>query len=305
MSETNWFNHPQYLSNEVKYLEEAEAAYALREAWYRVYGKYPSNNSLAVLWAKSALETGRWKSIHCYNFGNIKWNLGDMRHFFTMYACGEEVSLIQAQRLVKEDPDRVKIVRTYTWPNGSKRASIKINEGHPWSQFRAYKTSADGAEDYLRFVSQSKRYAKAWQEVIKGDPKGYSHELKVAGYYTASEDSYTRGVVRLFEEFLKRKEELLSWKPEDHDTDPAPPPSPDPEPEEEIHDTDLDINPPIPTLEEKEDEVPVVEEADTEVNNSLPDQPAGKVAKGKGFLSIMTIVIAGVGALIAWLLQAL
>jgi hypothetical protein len=298
---TNWYEHPQYLPNEVKYLEEAEAAYALREAWYRVYGEYPSDKSLAVLWAKSALETGRWKSIHCYNFGNIKWNLSSGNDFFTMYACGEEVSLAQAQRLVREDPERVKIVRTYTWPNGSKRASIKIKENHSWSQFRAYKTAEDGAEDYLRFVSQKKRYAKAWQKVIEGDPKGYSHELKVAGYYTANEASYTRGVVRLFDEFMKRKDELLSWKKDEHDTDPAPPPDME-EDIQDIHDTDKDIDPPIPT---EEDEIPrAVEEADTEVRDSLPDPPADPRPKGKGFLTITTIVITSVGALIAWLLQS-
>ena len=295
---TNWYEHPQYLPNEVKYLEEAEAAYALREAWYRVYGSYPSDKSLAVLWAKSALETGRWKIIHDYNFGNIKWSLGNENHF-TMYTCGEEVSLTQAKRLVREDPERVTIVRTYTWPNGSKRASIKIKDGHPWSQFRAYKTAEDGAEDYIRFVSQKKRYAKAWQKVIEGDPKGYSHELKVAGYYTASESSYTRGVVRLFEEFMKRKDELLNWKVEQPDTDPAPPPDTE---DEDIHDTDMDINPPIPT---EEDDLPTtVEEVDTEVRDSLPDLTADPKPKGKGFLTITTIVITSVGALIAWLLQS-
>ena len=60
------------LENVVRTLDEGEAAYALREAWNRVYNAYPSDNQLAVLWAKSCLETGHWKAIHCYNFGNIK-----------------------------------------------------------------------------------------------------------------------------------------------------------------------------------------------------------------------------------------
>jgi hypothetical protein len=73
----------------------------------------------------------------------------------------------------------------------------------------------DGAEDYIKLVSQRSRYKLAWAEVLKGNPKAFSHELRKAGYYTASEAKYTAGVVRLFNEFLRRKNNLLSWKPEE------------------------------------------------------------------------------------------
>ncbi|MFA5758623.1 MAG: hypothetical protein WC942_04600 [Clostridia bacterium] len=259
----NWYNDPQYIPDTVKQLSEAEAAYALREAWFRIYNKYPSDNSLAILWAKACLETGRWKHIHCYNFGNIKKKRNpDDGFFFTMYECGEEVSLSIANDLVKKDNSLVKILKTYSSADGSKRASIKILPPHAWTHFRATKTVEDGAEQYIRFVSQSSRYAKAWQKVIEGDPRGYSHELKIAGYYTASETLYTSGVIRLFNEFQKRKEEFLNYK---HDTEPAPPLLEDSSPEipvmitdtippetiKDIHDTDKDI--------------------DTEVSNGVPD----------------------------------
>lgn len=275
MTEINWYEHEQYLPDEVKKLEEAEAAYALREAWNRVYGAYPSDRSLAVLWAKSALETGRWKFIHNYNFGNIKKKRAnrhspDDGHFFTMYRCGE---VLNGKHLMFDPP-------------------------HYQTHFRAYVTIEDGAEDYIRFVSQKKRYMKAWKKVIEGDPRGYSHELNVAGYYTTSEERYTAGVVRLFDEFLRRKEELMSWKPEAHDTDPSPPPISDPEleeledpvePEEDIHDTDRDIEP------------LVIDDGDTEIDHEVPEPPAEPPAKTP--LAGIAIAVAVLGGALMWLFE--
>jgi hypothetical protein len=288
----NWYEHPKYIKDEVKELKEAEAAYALREAWKKVYGSYPSDNSLAVLWAKSALETFRWRSIHCYNFGNIKRKQSDEVNFFTMFECGEEVSLEQAQKLVAEDPERVRIVRMYTWSNGSNRASIKIKPGHLWSQFTAHKLPEDGAEFYLRFVSQNTRYAKAWQRVIAGDPIGYSHELGVAGYYTADEKQYTTGVVRLFNEFIKRKDELMSWN-ETHDTYPAPPI--DTEVDNAIPELDPESNPDeinVPTL--------IPEDHDTETDHDIP-KPKSTITKTSSGITLLMLAFAALGSLFSWM----
>lgn len=283
---SNWYSHPKYIPDEVRTLEQAEAAYALREAWKRVYGQYPSDKSLAVLWAKSALETGRWKHIHCFNFGNIKRKQNDEESLFTMFECGEEVSLAQAQKLVAEDSERIKILRTYSWSNGSKRASINVKPGHLWSQFIGHKTVEDGAEHYLMFVSQSTRYAKAWQKVIEGNPEGYSHELKIAGYYTADEKTYTAGVVRLFNEFLRRKDELMSWQPEKNDTDPSPPPDMN-----EVH--DIEVDNPLPEHDDLPDipEYPVHEEHDTDVESN-------------GRMTTVVLIVASVGGFLSWLLQS-
>ena len=216
------YTDPQYIPDELTVLLEAEAVHALREAWHKIYGQYPSDNSLGVLFAKSALETGRYKLIHCYNFGNIKKKRKtatsqDDGHFFTMFRCGE---VLNGKHIMFEPP-------------------------HIQTHFRAYKSTQEGAEDYIRFVSQNERYKKAWQKVLEGDPKGYAHELKIAKYYTASETIYTAGVIKLFEEFLRRKEELLSWR----DTDPAPPAEMIMEEEtifsDNIHDTDIDTVPDI------------------------------------------------------------
>jgi len=274
---TDWYAHEQFLIDEVKKLEEAEAAYALREAWKKIYGQYPSDKSLAVLWAKSALETGRWKIIHCYNFGNIK-KLGTHRgnddgHYFTMYRCSEIL-------------------------NGKE---VWFDPPHYQTHFRAYKTVEAGAEDYIRFVSQKKRYLKAWQEVINGDPRAYSHELKKAGYYTASESLYTAGVVRLFDSFMKRKDELLSWEPEDKiDTIPSPAPEPanpieeEPvkeDPEEKI-DTNIDNGPPPSKDFDNDNEI-------TDVDAGVETSASKEIGKSAKPMFLMAVIVAA----IAWVSQ--
>lgn len=205
MDYTNWednWKREQYVPVFIKKLTEAQATYALREAWKRIYGEYPSNESLALLWSQSALETGRWKVIRNNNFGNIKkkhykklsWKeIPDDGHDWTMFATGENL-----------------------WNKELKKTEWHWFEPpHYQTHFRSYDTIVDGAEDYIKFISKRERYIAAWKEVLKGDPRAFSHELRKAGYYTASEEKYTAGIVRLFEEFLRRKDELLSWEPEE------------------------------------------------------------------------------------------
>ncbi len=302
----NWFEHPNYLPATKTTLSEAEGARALATAWKKIYGTEPSDKSLAVLWAKACLETGRFKSMWCYNFGNIKRKQNDEVHLFTMYECGEEVSLEQAKKLVAEDPKRVTIVRVYTWPNGSKRASIKIKPGHLWSQFVAHKLPEDGAEFYIKFVSQNTKYAKAWQRVIAGDPVGYSHELGVAGYYTADENQYTASVVSLFNQFLKRKNELMSWQ--ERDTFPSPPP--DTEVDNAIPEPEPEISPEPEVIAEITKPSP--EEIVTEVEHEIPKQDpdpvpvntnTSKTTKTSNMTFIMLAVTA-LGGLLSWVFQS-
>jgi hypothetical protein len=192
----DYFTHPLYLKAEVKTLSEGEAAVALREAWFKIFGSYPNNNQLALLWSQAALETGRWKKIWCYNFGNIKKNWGNNDNAtFTMFRCSEILN-------GKEE-----------W----------FDPPHIQTHFKAYKSATEGAEDYIRFVSGRKRYAKAWQEVLNGDPVAYCKELRAGGYFTASLELYTKGVVRLTNEFLSKEDKLLAWKPLTQPTPPLPP----------------------------------------------------------------------------------
>jgi len=180
----------------VKQISEGEAAFSLREGWKSLYNSYPSADSLALLWSQWALETGRGKVIHCYNFGNIKkryanpkYNITDDGHDWCMFRCSEIIK-------GKEE-----------W----------FDPPHIQTHFRAYDSSIKGATDYIRFVSQRSRYKDAWQQVLAGSPVGYSHELKKAGYYTASETLYTKGIVRLTNEFKGKYDKLMQWTPPEID----------------------------------------------------------------------------------------
>ena len=207
-------------------LTEAQATYYLKNAWKRIYGVYPSKNSLAILWAQSAGETGRWKYLRCNNWGNIK-KRGDNK--YTSYEAGEIL-------------------------NGKQEMFYPY---HPQTFFSAWDTPIEGAEAYIRFVSQRERYKKAWVELMAGDPVAYCAELKKAGYFTASLDLYARGVVRLVNEFKRKYDDLNTWAPQpppapapeppepepEPEPEPAPEPEPDPEPEPEPIEPDVSVKP--------------------------------------------------------------
>lgn len=178
--------------DQVKQISEGEAAWALREAWNKLYNDYPSVDSLALLWSQWALETGRGKAIHCYNFGNIKRSNDEN---YCMFRCNE----ILNGKLEWFDPP------------------------HKQTWFRAYPSAVDGALDYIMFLSQRKRYQKAWAAIQIGDPALFGHELKVAGYYTADEAHYTKSIVSLTKEFKRKSEEILAWTPSPDDIPTTPP----------------------------------------------------------------------------------
>lgn len=176
------------VEDKITLLSEADAAKALREAYKTFLGQYPKKESLALLWSQSALETGRWKIIHCYNMGNIKkkhanpkYNIADDGHNWCMFRCNEIL-------------------------NGK---TVWFDPPHVQTHFRAYDNAHDGALDYIKFLANQTRYVHAWKEVINGDATAYSHQLKKAGYYTASEPLYTKGVVRLTTEFMNKYDSLV------------------------------------------------------------------------------------------------
>lgn len=176
---TTW-DQSKFLPDQTTKLSESDAVRALKEAFKNVYKSYPSNNTLAILYAQTALETGRFKTgFHCYNWGNIK-SRPDDGFFWTMFRCSEVI----------------KGINTFFDPPNDQ------------CKFKAYRTAIEGAEDYISFLSKRIRYAKAWAQLLAGNPEQYSHELHVAGYYTADEGLYTKGVISLTNEFHKKYDNL-------------------------------------------------------------------------------------------------
>ena len=175
-----------FVEDKLTPLTEVEAACALRTAYKNVIGSYPSIDSLAILWAQTALECARWKSIHCYNFGNCK-KLSGVK--YTSFKCSEVL-------------------------DGKNQWFYPY---HPQTFFAAWDTVDAGATAYVEFLTKRKRYQPAWQEVIAGNPVRYCASLKQSGYFTADLAQYTRGVVSLTEEF-KRKFKDYAW-PEEVEVD--------------------------------------------------------------------------------------
>lgn len=170
-------------------LDAKTVALAFRGAYETVCGRTPSNACLALIVAQSALETGRWKSIHNWNFGNEKAS-PDYFGLYCQFRCNEVIN----GRVEWFDPP------------------------HPQCNFRAFGSADAGAIDHLRFLSGRKRYAKAWEILQTGMPLAFVEALKAAGYFTADAGPYARAVVSLWKEYCSLVERLKGEEP----TEPSP-----------------------------------------------------------------------------------
>ena len=181
-----------------------EAAEAMRAALRSRLDKDPSRETLALALAKSALETGRWRSIWCSNWGNIKAG----EKYEGMY-CAIELNEVLKGQVVWFSP-KGRLDR-----KGGKVVAEPFEDppGHPQTRMRAYANRYDGAFSYVDFVAGG-RYAAAWQKLLTGDALGYVHALKLAGYFTADEATYAKGVVSIHREFIGK---LAGQNPEAFD----------------------------------------------------------------------------------------
>ena len=109
---------------------------------------------LAILVSQWSLETGGGKSMMNFNFGGIK------------------------------GPGPGGLSVSYKTVEGSGATETKIV-----ALFRAYASATEGAGDYLKVLE--KRFPAALKMAHAGDASGFVHELKRAGYFTGSEQTYT------------------------------------------------------------------------------------------------------------------
>jgi len=168
------------------------AAEAMRAALMdQLGGQRPTDGALSLALAKTALETGRWQYIHCYNWGNIKAGSAYVGQY-TSFACnevlgGKVVWFSPAGRL---DGKGGRVVAE----------ASPVPPGHYQTRFRAYANQYDGAYEYVDFVA-SGRYVDAWRELLAGDADGYVNALHARGYFTADPTIYGKGVKSLQAEF--------------------------------------------------------------------------------------------------------
>ena len=200
-----------------------QALSCMRQGIHVATGTKPSDPALALALAKTALETGRWRQMWNHNWGNIKAS-ENYEGMFTCFPCNEVLS----GRVVWFSPEGA-LDRKGGDVTGLAWA---VPPGHPQTRFRAYANGYDGAQQYASFVALG-RYREAWDRLLDGDATGYVHELKKAGYFTADEATYLRGVDRLYREFLplivdadrETRGQMDTLDDSVAPTDPAPPPS--------------------------------------------------------------------------------
>ncbi len=181
------------------FTEDTLTPFAFEEADEAMTAALPRGSSVqvrALALAKTALETARWKKIHCSNWGNIKAG-NDFAGMFTAFACGEELK----EGSCWFDPDGT--IKNLTKGTVTRPVAYEVPPGHPQTRFRAYANRFDGAFEYVDFVNNG-RYAQAWLSLLAGDAVGYVHNLKLKGYFTAAEAPYAAGVVSMQREFAAK-----------------------------------------------------------------------------------------------------
>lgn len=184
--------------------------YALGNAWVQLFDEQPKSPSLCCLLSQWALETGWGKSCWCWNIGNFKSYDGDNRNY-TYYKCDERFDKATAARYlanagIRADGSGLPNV-AHESDNSDNTVSLWFWPDHPVSRFRAYKTIQEGSKDYVE--SLFNRFSKAWPAILHGDPTNFIHQLKVQGYFTADEATYTKTTVSLFKTFSK-----IPWDPD-------------------------------------------------------------------------------------------
>jgi hypothetical protein len=177
-------------------IEVGELLVLFRGAWESYLSEVPKKESLLVLLAQWALETGHGKSVWNHNLGNVKATVTGLSDY-CFFACNEILSTKRAEQYQSASPSTAKITK-----RAGDKCVIWFYPKHPACCFRAFTTIELGVVDH--FNTMCRRFASAWPFVVKGDPAGFSHALKLAGYYTADEREYTKNVASIFNAYSRR-----------------------------------------------------------------------------------------------------
>jgi len=157
------------VQNKLTQLSPSEAAAALAAAYQQLVGSPASQPILALLLAQSALETGNWKKIHNFNFGNQKASTS--YPLIVQFRCSEIV-------------------------NGAEKF---FDPPAPECNFRAYETASAGALDYLRVLHSRPHW---WQGLQTEDPSAFVDALATPPrYFTANPALYKSALTSLFVQY--------------------------------------------------------------------------------------------------------
>lgn len=150
------------------------------KGWQNVFNEIPKKESVGVIWAQNAIETGSTSSMWNNNIGNVKYS---------------------PSKNPEDDNDVKYMMLSNVWEiiNGKK---VIFQPPHEATWFRAFDTLEDGVGFHLNFL-KNKRYKNSWAAVEAGDPVQFAHLLKVAKYYTAPEEDYAKAMKSQFQKFMK------------------------------------------------------------------------------------------------------
>lgn len=153
---------PTELPNKMTPLGPDEAAKALSDGYKLVTGAAPNAKILGLLVAQTAFETGNWKSLHNYNFGNAKASGSDP--YFQYFRCSE---IVNGKEIFYDPPS-------------------------PTCKFAAHPNAAEGAAHYIRVLKNRTHW---WAGLQSGTTAGFVEGLTTApAYFTANAGLYQRGL---------------------------------------------------------------------------------------------------------------
>jgi len=187
-----YFLHMEEFKAERTKVTPQRMALAMYDAYWRYFRSWPNRDTIRVLLAHWALETGWGKWMWCYNVGNVKSHSGD-DHDYCFFKCNEILIKPVAERLLVEDPTRVQI----TSYRSDDTCIVWFLPKHPWSRFRAFKTLEEGVYHHLKLLVQ--KFNKAWPHAVAGDPEEYCYALKEQRYFTADLSSYKNTFLAVFD----------------------------------------------------------------------------------------------------------
>lgn len=146
-----------FVENRMTPLDPNTAAQALSQGFKNTTGSKPDKTTLGLLLGQVALETANFRSIHNFNFGNVRGTAPDGG--WTSFTAGEIV--------------------------GGKEVILPPGENN---KFRAYPDAISGATDYIKVLRGRPNW---WNGLLSKSPEGFIKGLTTyPAYFTASPSLY-------------------------------------------------------------------------------------------------------------------
>jgi len=177
-----------------------------------------SKESVGVLWAHFAVETG--EGIYCWNWnlGNYKEPGGDNRRNYVSLRGvweGFKITDLDGDGDIDEDDKHLlihRLVNSGLWeidPSkdhaiavGPGKVSLIATKGNKATWFKAFESLEDGMDFFMesKFIG---KFASAFTHVSFANPELFGRKLGELKYYTASPDVYARSMRKKYDAWMK------------------------------------------------------------------------------------------------------